>query len=272
METTTAPVSLWDALTQHLSPDAAWVPVGGALLAALVGLLFLVKGARLAPILAALVFAALGALGGTVLAYVLSLPFWPAVIVATTIGLVLGVVLFRLWFALLVAGCMIAGGLSVYSGNVLQPALREYQVRGLQPGAPDGAVTLPQAPTTSPATAAWHTELGNLWSYLDGRVPAFRTNLYTIVIVTGLAGLAFGLLLPRAARAFWAATTGTLLFVPAVLAVAHTSSPDVAAWLVLRAQLCAAVLWSMSFIYNLADVLDWRPKKTAPARSGGSPI
>jgi len=265
MESTAA--SLWDTLTKQLSPDVSWAPIGGALLSAALGLVFMVKGARLAPVLAALVFAGLGAATGTVLAFALNLPFWPTAVVAGTIGLVLGIVLFRLWFALLVAGCMIAGGVSLYTGHSLVPALKDYPARGLTATDLGGAVTLPEPQTLEPGGMSWQREFADLWAHLDRHVPNFRTNLTTVIIVTGLSGLIFGLLLPRAARAFWAATTGTLLFVPAALAVLHTAHSQAAAWLSRWLTLLAAVLWSMSFVYNLADVLEWRPKKRAAART-----
>ncbi len=66
METTTTSLSnmLLETVTKHLPPGSEWVPLASAGVAAAIGLLFMAKGAKLTPILAALAFAAFGGFGG----------------------------------------------------------------------------------------------------------------------------------------------------------------------------------------------------------------
>ncbi len=264
MDTNDLPAKLLDTITQHLPTGSDWMPLAGVIVMGVVGLVFMVKGAKLAPVLAAIAFAGLGAVTGLILSHSLPVPPWPLIVVTGTVGLLLGIVLFRLWFALLVAGCLVAAALSLYGGNVLQPALNDYPVRGLQPSDTGVEVTLLEPGTALVTIPPWNEELANLWSYLGQTVPTFQTSFYTIVIMSGLAGLVFALLLPKAARAFWAATVGTGLFLPAVYALMHSHWPSGASWLAQHGLFVAAVIWSISLIYNLADVLNWSPKKPAP--------
>lgn len=256
------PSKLLDTLTQHLPPGSAWVPVAGAGVAAALGLLLMVKGARLAPMLAGVVFAFLGGLAGSFLPQLAGVPLWPAIILSAVVGLVVGIVLFRVWFALLVAGCLILGSLTLYGVQVLRGPLNDYFAAGLDEHA--GLVTLPPPgdgavePGGQPEALAG---LAPLWSYLGQHVPAFHTSLLAISIATGLSGLVFALLLPRAARAFWAATLGTALFLPALYAVAHACWPAAASWLAHWGLIIAALLWSASLVYNLTDIIGVRPRK-----------
>jgi len=254
---------LLETVTKHLPPDAEWMPLAIAGTATVVGLLFMVKGAKLAPALAAIAFAGVGGFGGAFASHAFNFPLWPAVIVTGVVGLVLGIVLFRLWFALLVAGCLTVAALGAYGGQVLGPPLNEYQARGLQVTETGPEVTLPE-----PATAGlqpWQNELGQLWAFLGDRVPSFHTSVYSIAGTAALAGLVFALLLPKAARAFWAATTGVLLFMPAVFMLLATFWPHGAGRLQQWGLLITAVLWSISLMYNLADMLGWRGKKKKDA-------
>jgi hypothetical protein len=260
---------LLETVTKHLPPDTEWMPLAIAGAATVVGLVFMVKGAKLAPVLAAIAFAGVGGFGGAFAAHTFNLPLWPVVIITGVLGLLLGVVLFRLWFALLVAGCLTVTALGVYGGQVLGPPLTEYQTRGLQVTEAGPEVTLPEPVTTG--IQPWQNELTQLWAFLGERVPTFRASVYSITATAALAGLVFALLLPKAARAFWAATTGVLLFMPAVFTLLATFWSDGATRLQQWGLLITAVLWGISLLYNLADMLGWRAKKPAPPAGKPAP-
>ncbi len=257
------PEQVLDTALQHLAPDAQWVPLAAVGMAALLGLVFLVKGARLTPWLIGLVFALSGAAVGGYVADRFAFPTWPLVIVSGTVGVVLGVLLFRFWFALVVAGCAIAAGLGMYSDRVLKPTLDQYASRGLTSQDDGPGVTLPEGEAVADPNLP--AEAVSLWTYLSDNVNNFQVSFFAITIATGAAGLAFALLLPKAARAFWAATVGVFLFLPAVYGLLHLYWPAGAAWLKEWGFLVASIVWAISLLYNLADVLDWRRKKKAVA-------
>lgn len=263
MPTNDWPRMVFDALKEHIPPGAEWVPLAAAGLTAAIGLVFMVKGARLAPYLAALVFAALGAGAGPLIAHYGGTPLWPTVAGAGAVGLVLGVLLFRVWLAVLVGTCLTLASLSIYSGQVLRNPLNEYLTAGLN--SEQQLVTLPDAANAA-ASTDWQAKLTDLWNYLGTHVPNFQVSIVAIAISAGLAGLVFGLALPKMARAFWAASFGTALLAVAALAIMQVSWPAGKEWLSgQRGLIVAGALWLISLIYNWADVHGLRAPKPPPA-------
>lgn len=251
-----------DTVNQHIPPDAIWLPWAISGVTAVAGLVFMVKGARLAPILAALVFAVLGAGAGAFVPALLATPMWPTVAIGGVVGLLLGILLFKLWLAALVGVCLMAASLTVYSGQVLREPLHAYVAQGLD--AERHMITLPEASGVDGVHPDWRAEVTQLWQYLSENVPNFQASVLAIALSTGLAGLIFGLLLPKLARAFWAASLGTLLFVAAVMGIVQMHFPAVAEWLGRWGLLLAATMWAISLAYNLVDMQQPRTK-TAPA-------
>lgn len=259
MDPTTAPGGAFEALLQHLPSGWQWTPTVAAMVMTGIGIVFLVKGAKLAPVLAAIGFSVLGGLGGLVLATVFALPALPLTIVVGTIGLILGIVLFRVWFAMLVAVSLIFLAVGVYGDRVVVPLLNDYQVQGLTEDGGAGTVTLPE-----PADDGRMAELARLRSYIQSRRPNFELSVGAIILAAGAAGLVVALLLPRASRAFWAATMGVLLAGPGLFTLTRTYWPQGAGWLEHWGLTLAALIWAASVIYNLSDVTPRRLKK-APA-------
>lgn len=253
-----------EALRQHLPTNLQWTPSAAGAVLALIGLIFMLRGARLAPVLAAMVFLGIGAALAPVLSHALGTPPLPTLVISATIGLVLGVVMFRLWFALLVAFSLVAAGVGIYGGKVALPVMGEYQFRGLRTTDSEIEITLP-----GPANGAlgWGGEAAEMWSFLRQRQPNVEVSLGAVVLFAGAAGLALAFFLPRAARSFWAATTGTVLFVPATYTLTQLHAPSAAVYYAQYGMLIAAVLWSASLIVNLADMLGWWRKKNPAAAS-----
>lgn len=260
---------LFETITQHIPPGMEWAPATGAGVLAVVGLVFMIKGAKLALVLAALVFALVGGAAGGQAAGFVPVPSMACALVGGAIGLTLGIVLFRFWFALLVAFCLVGAALTVYGAKVAQPAINDYQIRGLELASENGpGITLPDADesTESPVSeVAWRAEAVDFWNYLGQEVPNFQASFVAIVITTGLAGLILGLLLPKTARAFWAATVGVGVFLPAVYALLHEAWPAGAAWVQDWGLTIAATLWGISLLVNLSDMFEKRPKKVVVA-------
>jgi len=265
MDTNDLPKLIFETFNRHIPPGAGWLPMTVAAVTALLGFVFLVKGARLAPILASVCFGLLGAAGGKLVSGGLSTPFWPSVAVGTGIGLVLGVLLLRLWLAVLAGVCLIVVGLSIYTGQVLRGPLNSYLASGLDRSRQ--LVTLPNG-SASDRPVTWQTQGHDLWTHLSSTVPNFQPSFYTIVLSAGLAGLVLGLLLPRVTRAFWAASFGTGLVLVAVNSAAHACWPAALPWVNQWGLVVAAVLWGVSLLYNLADLGLFGKKPTSPAPAG----
>jgi hypothetical protein len=264
MPTDNLPQMLLDTVKAYIPPGSEWMPLAASGVVALIGLVFMVKGARLAPVLAALVFAAIGGLAGPLVAPMLSAPLWPTVAGCSAAGLLLGVVLFRVWLALLVAACLALVAMTVYGGQVLRDPLNDYLSAGLD--REKQLVTLPDAGSPVTPSAKWQKELAGLWSYLGANVPNFQDSVWAIMGSTGVAGLIFGLLLPKLARAFWAASTGTALLFLAVGTVVQLHWPNYVPWLWREGLVVAAGLWALSLVFNWVDVRGVRLKKAgAPA-------
>lgn len=261
MNPATGSEQILETIARHAPPTWQWLPEAMMLGCLVIGGVFLVKGARLTPLLTAAALGTFGALGGGLVARHVAGPVWPGAIVGGGIGLALGIVLFRIWFAILVGASLAAVGLSLYGGQVMLPAMSEYTARGVEAieGMPE--ITLPTA--TRASTVAWKSELGEMWAFLGQRVPSIKISLAAITLAAGAAGLVFALLLPKAARACWAATTGVVLVIPAAYGIACNHWPPAAAILGHWGLLIAAILWSGSLLFNLVDVMDRRPKKVA---------
>lgn len=253
-----------DAVRQQLQlpPGAEWAPLVVAAAVALAGLLFMLRGARMAPALAAAFFLSIGCALGPLVATRAGLPVLPTLIICGTLGLVLGVVLFRVWFALLVGLSVMVASLGFYTAQTLIPSIEEFHARGLQLGDGTPLVTLPEATPEEAAAAFFPPELA---AYLNQKHPNLSTHAILVALVSGAAGLLFALLMPKTARSLWAATVGTLLFLPAIYFVLASTWEPGADWIGRYPALVAAVLWSLSLLVNLADVLGWRRKRAATA-------
>lgn len=246
------PQTIIEVVSQHIPSAAAWVPLAIAVSMAVSGLVFMTKGAKLAPGLAALVFGLIGAGIGTLLPAITGTPYWPTVVGSALAGLLLGILLFRLWLAVLVGGCLVMVSMGVWSQQTLHRPVNDYLSAGLD--RQRQMVTLPDALEAAAGPTTPQQELAGLWSHLSQNVPNFQNSFYAILISTGLAGLLFGLLLPTLARAFWAASLGTLLFGSAVYALLHMYRPTVTPWANQWGLVVMGVLWGISLIYNLADM------------------
>lgn len=239
-----------DALLQHVPTGQAWMPHVGAALAALFGLLLMIRGARMAPLLAALVIGGGAGVGGAFLANGVALPVWPTIAAAGVVGFVLGLVLFRLWLALLIGVCFAGAGLSVYGFQVLQPHLASYLSQGQ---AENGDATLPPPGSALSQQGTAAQELAKIWAHLSAKVPYFVPSFATITAVTLIAGFVFGLLLPTASRSLWAATTGTVLVGCGATALLQAFAPAVLQWLMQNNALswsAVGVAWLGSLVYN----------------------
>lgn len=233
------------ALMQHLPSSESWLPAtvfGGA---ALLGLVLMMQGARLAVVMSALALAVAGGAGGGALAASFGLPLWPTVGGAALACGVLAVVLFRVLLAGLMAACIALAGLTAYATTTLLPHLNSYTSTGLEAG----VVSLPD----SAAASRW-SELGAIWAHLAENVPGLQISLAAIVLVGALAGLVVGWLLPWAARSVWGATLGTLLFLVAGIALLEQFFPAATEWLRGLGPWgwsIVATLWASSLLYNL---------------------
>ncbi len=268
METQPVHQTLLETISQHMPTDAALLPVIIAAILAGAGLLFMVKGARLAPFLAATSFSLVGGLAGAALAQATGLPFWPVVVICGTVGIVLGITLLKLWIAILVAGFLMTVGLGVYGHQKLLPALQDFQTRGLDITRPSGPIALPEN-STEAADATIRAELAGVWDHLQANVPNLSAHLIAVAAATGLAGLVFGLLLPGIARAVGAATFGTALFWFALLGLLHVFWPQAALWLGQQATIILSVLWALSLLQNLLDTR--KPKKRTTTAEEDAP-
>lgn len=256
-------------LTEHLKlPEGYdWAPTAGLAALTLFGLLLIVRGARWAPALGGMAFGALGGLAGSYASVAFALPLWPTVGVCGVGGLLLGIVAFRLWQALLLAGCCAAIGIAVYYVRVLTPHVSSW----LQGDFDGNWIELQPAGSVTQSTSA-ASELANLWSYLASTVPNFTPSFLGITAMTAAAGLVFGLLLPRASRALWAATLGVLLAGAGTAGLMQRYAPDALNFLLQNggwSWSVVAVVWLFALAYNVAST-GKRPAQSADD-AGGAP-
>lgn len=269
MDITSVGAKLLDGITQHFPNNQLWVPWVGVSIMLVLGLVLLVKGARLAPKLLALSFLLVGGVAGSHVAQRFQLPFWPIVASAGVVGAVLGFVMFRFLLALFLAGCGVVGSLAAYGVNVLNKPLSNYA-----PGYNgDQLIELPSADAS--ASTPW-TELGNIWSYLSAHpdVSNFQQSFWAIVLSTGLAGLMVGLLLPKASRALWAATAGVLFVGLGSFVFFDRLDSQIMDPLLQNPKLAWGIVggvWLVSFVLNFRDMRDRRPRITVEDDAIGRP-
>lgn len=254
----------------QLPTEWAWAfPVGAAGLG-LFGLVMLLNGARLARAMTAGSLLLVGGAAGLWLSEVIATPKLPTMLVAGVVGLLVGLGLFRLWLAGLMAGSFVLIGLTCYTGTVLWPHLTQYTTAGLS--AETQEVTLPAAGTvTDQAQKSLSAEWQRFTGYLAEHVPNLNASVGAIVISTALAGLIFGLLLPRTSRAVLASTVGTVCIAFAVAGILKVFWPDAFAYLANSSAgtwVGLGIMWLASFVLNLVRCKD---KKAAAAKDEDGP-
>ncbi len=259
MSANEAAAGLFQRVLAGLPSDAPWT--AGLLFAALalMGLLFLVRGGRWAPLFVALVFAAGGALGGQLAGRGLGLPQWPAILVAAAVAFVAGLVLFRLWLALQVAAAFVGAALALYGTRLAEP-LGRFDPRPLLPPGSGASAAAEAASAVVPVPQ----RLLALWQFLSAEVPSFQLSFYAIVVSVGVAGFVFATLLPKLARAVWAATVGTGLVATAGAGLLHSflrdAAPEIRPWMPIG----LAGVWALALLWNAADLYGLRFRKPAP--------
>jgi hypothetical protein len=257
------PRTILETATQHLPPSAAWLPYATIGLLALLGLVLLLKGGRLAPFMIALGFLCCGSMVGWLVGPRFGVGEWPALAIGAVVGFGIGLALFKIWLALLTATGFVAGALILYGVNVLAPFLQAYTIQGYNAGEAAVGITLPTAGPTE-ATSAPHGELSQLWSYLSANVPTFQPSFWAIVGSTGLAGLLVGLLLPRVSRALLAAAGGVGCSLLALVVGLKALWPEALAWL----ESLGAWTWAIvAAVFVLALLRNFFDLRRVPARS-----
>ncbi len=262
MDMNELPARLIETINQHIPSDAAWIPLAFIGATAAVGLLFMARGARLAPGLIAAVLAISGGIGGGLLPHWTPIPFWPAALLGGAAGLILGVILFRFWMAAQVAGVLVVAALAVY-GTRLQQPLSTFSSQGYNATTEEVGLLPPGEIAVS--EAVWYEHVQNLWAHLGQEVPSFQLSFVAIVVSTAIAGLVFATLMPRAARSFWAATLGTGLVTLAGFVLFYTRWPQALDGAGYWPLTIIGALWGISMLWNLFDVLGKRPKVASPA-------
>lgn len=258
--------SMIDACLGGLPSDSALVPIGGAGCAALVGLLLVLKGAKLAPVMTGLILAGVGAWGASAAATAFGVPYWPVVIVGAALGGVLGLALFKIWMSLMLAMCFIAAALAFYGVKVLAPHLEQYQA-GRQ------AAVIEEAASPVGVAVVWD-QVSGAWTYLGQNVANFQPSFYAIAVSSGIAGIVFGFLVSAAARALWATTVGTLLALVGTCAVLKLVAPGVLTWLAsigVWGWTIVAGVWAFGLIHNFLDARPRRGKRVTDESAEAAP-
>lgn len=259
--------ALYAAISEHvkLPPDLAWTPMVGASLLAGLGLVMLLRGARWAPSLFGAVLAAFGGAAGLAVARGGGVPVAPAVGVGAILGAALGAWGYRLWLAAALGVGASLAAVSAYYVRDLAPAMQSWlgdgQTIALRPA---GSVVGENGGATLALSRA---ELDSLWNHLAATVPNFVPSFWTILIGAGVVGLAFGWFMPRAARALWAATLGTISLGVGSAGLLQTYAPEYLAWLTTHtreAWIGVVAVWGVSLALNLYSVRR-REGKTADA-------
>ncbi len=265
---------LFDFASSHLTPPPGyeWAPLAVVGALALVGLLFLTRGARWARALAGLTFLAIGGGAGVAVARAIGTPQWPTVGVGAAVCCLVGVMLFRFWQALILALTCVLAGFSVYYVRTLTVPVDNWMSASADPN----FVSLDPAGTVVGAarTSGW-VRFQDLWAYLSQNVPGFSTNAWAILLGAGIGGLLIGLLLPRLSRALWAATLGTVLAGVGVAALLKDYLPDALDWLLAdntRAWAIVGGVWALSVILNFLTAGKRKHKRAPkPARAEAEP-
>ncbi len=190
----------------YLAGLYSWAPAAASACLLVGAALILWRGAQLAPLIAA----GVGVYGGSELGAALSgwfgWPMLPTAIAAAIVGGAFGIVLTKVLVAAFLGLCAALVGVGVYAGQVLYPVYLDY-ARG-----EDLQVSLPAADAAPAGNVLWVVPQG-LWDYLNANTTALQFSLGVITLATLGAGLAFGMLMPRLARAVTAATAGAMLLV-----------------------------------------------------------
>jgi len=247
-------LSLWTALTEHIRVPAnlSWTPTAGMAVLVLLGFLLMIRGARWARGLGSIVFLGLGALAGTHVANWLQTPQTPTIALTGVVAFLMSLGLFRLWQAVILAGCCLIAGVGAYYVYELVPAVSQWVGGGdqitLRPAGSAGLQTT--------AAAAAINEVQSLWSHLSATVKNFEFNMVVISVGATLVGLIFGLALPRASKSLWAATIGTFVLGVGVTGLMQKHAPQVLDWLLQEkayAWIAVGAMWLVSFLYNLMN-------------------
>jgi hypothetical protein len=234
---------------------------------ALGGLVLMLRGARFAKLLTCVVFAGLGAVAGKLGGPMLGAPEAPSIGGAAVVGLVMGLVGFRLWQAVLLGASLAAVAAGVYYVRVLDPHVRNFTSAGFSQS---GEVTLPGA---SASTMSTGENVRQLWDYCAANVPNFQMQFGSLVSATLLAGLVIGLLIPRVSRSLLAATLGTFCFIAGVGLILQLLAPSLVTQLGAYGTWMWALvgaLWTTSFGYNLMTCRDGK-KKDEPKDEAAPP-
>jgi hypothetical protein len=237
-------------LRDHIQlPGYEWAPTAATAGIALIGLLLMIRGAKWAPGVGGLGFLALGGVGGHFLSLWLGTPQWPTVGITAVGAFALGLALFRIWQAVILAGCFIVAALGAYYAHDLTPAVNAWLGDGAT------AISIPEAGTVvgTDAQSAW-IKAQSLFSHLSTTVPNFQFNFWALAAGAGVAGLALGLVLPRASRSLWAATIGTIMLGMGATGLMQTHAPQALDWLLadnVRAWSIVGGTWLASFAWNL---------------------
>lgn len=255
--------TLYEALVRHIPASAAWVPHVCAILLASLGVLLVVRGARYAPILTAIVVSAATAWGGWYCGAALNVPTWPSAIAGAVIGVALGIYAFRFWLATLLAGSFVAGALLIFGARTVYPQLKDYTSQGYVESAGAVGVSLPDPGATIGAKSA-DQAVGQIWDYLSANVPGFDASVWALTISTALAGLAVGILLPKFSRALVAATAGTICLGIALWALLSAFWPTAWDYLVTAGAwgwIPVGLVWGGALWHNFRSVRKKRPAK-----------
>lgn len=243
-------------------PGYEWAPSAITVGIALAGLLLMIRGAKWAPGVGAVGFLALGGVGGHFLSLWLGTPQWPTVAITGIAAFALGLALFRIWQAVILAGCFIVAALGAYYVHDLTPAVNTWLGDG------SAAISLPDAGTVvgSDAQSGW-AKAQSLFGHLSANVPNFQFNFWALLTGAGVAGLALGLVLPRASRSLWAATIGTVMLAMGATGLMETHAPQALEWLLadnVRAWGIVGAVWLASFAWNLVTSGPKRAKEAGP--------
>ncbi len=252
--------AILDSLRSHLhwSSAAEWAGLGAAAVVTLLGLLFLLRGARWARGLAGLTFLVIGCGVGAAAAPRIGVSALPAIGIAGVGALLIALLFFRFVQAALLGVTFAALATGIYAARDLKPAIDSW----LDPVVAE--ITLPPAGTVVGDTARTAVdEMGSLWQHLSANVPHFQLTFGSLVAIAGIVGLVLGWLLPRAARAFWASTFGTLFLGMGTAAILTETAPKTLDFLIANPGPSAAgvgTVWLAGLLYNLFRVRK-RPRK-----------
>src|SRR5262245_21131401 len=130
--------ALFSTATQHirLPEGMEHAPLFATAAVGIFGVLLMLRGAKWAAGLGSLAFLGVGALAGTHLANQFGTPVWPTVGISAAACFVIGLVLFRIWQAVMLAACCAGVALSAYYVKDLAPHVNSWLGDGSQ-------VTLP---------------------------------------------------------------------------------------------------------------------------------